>query len=81
MTATAPTPLIDWHTLAQVLYISVAVGIGIVFLFSAGVYSLSHFRRSENSPVVRGLSVTAMSVLALAILGVAAWGFIVIVNK
>ena len=45
-TASPPTPLIDWHALGQVLLTSLVLGVGIVVLFSACVYSLSQFRRS-----------------------------------
>ncbi len=48
MTSVIATPLIDWHALFQVFYVSCATGIGIVALFSVGVYSLSlHHRESH----------------------------------
>jgi hypothetical protein len=81
---TAPTPaapLIDWHALVQVLYTSVALALGLVVIFSIGVYSLSLYRRSDSTIALRSLSVTAMGLVTLVILAVGVWGLIVIVNK
>lgn len=82
MTAPTPaTPLIDWHALVQVLYTSVALALGLVVIFSIGVYSLSLYRRSDSTIALRSLSVTAISLVTSVILAVGVWGFIVIVNK
>jgi hypothetical protein len=81
MTVTPATPLIDWHALVQVLYTSVALGIGLVVLFSVGVHSFSHYRRADSSVALRSLSVTAMGLVALVIAATVVWGFIVIINK
>jgi hypothetical protein len=82
MTAPIPaTPLIDWHALVQVLYTSVALALGLVVIFSIGVYSLSLYRRSDSTIALRSLSVTAMGLVTLVILAVGVWGLIVIVNK
>jgi hypothetical protein len=80
MTAPAPaTPLIDWHALVQVLYTSVALSLGLVVLFSVGVYSLSLFRRPTSTVALRGLSTTIM--VALAIVVIVTWGFLSITDK
>jgi hypothetical protein len=82
MTPSAPaTPLIEWHALLQVLYTSVALGLGVVVLFSMGVYSLSLFRRPESTVAMRGLSMTGMGIISLVIAATAVWGFLVIINK
>jgi hypothetical protein len=74
-------PLIDWHTLGQVLYISVTTGIGIVVLFSLGVYSLSVYRRDGSTMARRGLSATVMGVVALTLCATVVWGIVVIITK
>jgi hypothetical protein len=78
---TPATPLIDWHALLQVLFVSFAIGIGLVVLFSVGVYALSLYRRADNTIVTRGLGVTLMSIVTLAILATGVWGFFIIINK
>jgi hypothetical protein len=65
----------------QVLYTSVALALGLVVIFSIGVYSLSLYRRSDSTIALRSLSVTAMGLVTLVILAVGVWGLIVIVNK
>jgi hypothetical protein len=82
MTAPTPaTPLIDWHTLGQVLVTSVVLGIGLVVIFSVGVYSLSVFRRPGATMVSRSTNAALLSLITLIILATGVWGFYIIIHK
>jgi hypothetical protein len=82
MTApTPPTPLINWHALAQVLATSVGLGIGLVVVFSVGVYSLSVFRRPDAAAALRSINAVLISLITLVILATGVWGFYLIVHK
>jgi hypothetical protein len=80
-TVTVSTPLIDWHALWQVLYISAGTSLGLVLLFTIGVYALSAFQRNDSVVLYRGANVLIASVSAAGILAMVAWGFYYIVNK
>jgi hypothetical protein len=80
-TVTPPTPLIDWHSLWAVFAISLGVGVGIIVVFTIGVYSLSTYRRQGSTLGVRYLSGVAMSLATLLIVATVAWGFYYIVQK
>lgn len=80
-TVTASTPLIDWHALWQVLYISAGTSLGLVLLFTIGVYALSTFQHKDSVVLYRGVNVLIASVSGAGILAVIAWGFYYIVNK
>ena len=77
----APTPLIDWHSLGQVLLTSVVLGVGIVVLFSVCVYSLSQFRRAGATVAVRATNAVAMTSTLAAIAASVVWGLYIIVHK
>ena len=79
-TAPAPTPLIDWHVLGQVLVISLGLGVALVTLFSLGVTSMSLTRRSQTaaSRALGWLGTTLSSAAVVAVLG---WGFYIITQK
>jgi hypothetical protein len=78
---TAPTPLIDWHALGQVLLTSVVLGVGIVVLFSVCVHSLSQFRRSGATVAVRATNAVVMTATLSAIAASVVWGLYIIVHK
>jgi hypothetical protein len=80
-TVTVSTPLIDWHTLWQVLYISAASSIGLVVLFTIGVYALSSFQHKDSVVLYRGLNGLIVAVASTGILAMVAWGFYYIVHK
>jgi hypothetical protein len=80
-TVTVPTPLIDWHALWQVLYISAGASLGLVLLFTVGVYALSNFQHKDSVVLYRGVNVFIASVSAAGILAMIIWGFYYIVNK
>jgi hypothetical protein len=73
--------LIDWHALWQVLYISAGTSLGLVLLFTIGVYALSSFQHRDSVVLVRGTNVLIASVSAAGILAMVVWGFYYIVNK
>jgi hypothetical protein len=77
----APTPLIDWHSLGQVLLTSVVLGVGIVVLFSVCVYSLSQFRRVGATVAVRATNAVVMTATLAAIAASVVWGLYIIVHK
>ena len=77
----APTPLIDWHSLGQVLLTSVVLGVGIVVLFSVCVYSLSQFRRVGATVAVRATNAVVMTTTLAAIAASVVWGLYIIVHK
>ena len=77
----APTPLIDWHALGQVLLTSVVLGVGIVVLFSVCVYSLSQFRRVGATVAVRATNAVVMTATLAAIAASVVWGLYIIVHK
>jgi hypothetical protein len=82
MTApTPPTPLINWHALGQVLATSVGLGIGLVVVFSVGVYSLSVFRRPDATAALRSVNAVLISLITLVILATGVWGFYLIIHK
>jgi hypothetical protein len=78
---TPVTPLIDWHTLLQVLYISAACSIGLVLLFTLGVYALSSFQHKGSAVLYRGVNGVAVALAAAGILATVVWGFYYIVQK
>jgi hypothetical protein len=78
---TVSTPLIDWHALWQVLYISAGTSLGLVLLFTIGVHALSSFQHKDSVVLVRGANVVVASVSAAGILAMIIWGFYYIVNK
>jgi hypothetical protein len=78
---TPAIPLIDWHSLLQVLYISAACSIGLVLLFTLGVYALSSFQRRDTLVLHRGLNGIAVAFSAAGILATVVWGFYYIVQK
>lgn len=80
-TVIPPTPLIDWHALFQVLYISAASSIGLVLLFTIGVYALSSFQHKDSVVLYRGFNGLIVTVASVGILGMVIWGFYYIVNK
>jgi len=80
-TPTPPTPLINWHALGQVLGTSVAFGIGLVVIFSVGVFSLSLYRRPNATTVVRSANAAVVALMTLIIAGSVYWGFYLIVHK
>jgi hypothetical protein len=80
-TVTVSTPLIDWHSLLQVLYISAATSIGLVVLFTIGVYALSSFQRKDTVVLYRGFNGLVVALSSLAILATVVWGFYYIVHK
>lgn len=75
------TPLIDWHALWQVLYISAASSIGLVVLFTIGVYALSSFQHQDSVVLYRGLNGLIVAVASTGILAMVVWGFYYIVHK
>ena len=77
----APIPLIDWHSLGQVLLTSVVLGVGIVVLFSVCVYSLSQFRRVGATVAVRATNAVVMTATLAAIAASVVWGLYIIVHK
>ena len=77
----APTPLIDWHALGQVLLTSVVLGVGIVVLFSVCVHSLSQFRRVGATVAVRATNAVVMTTTLAAIAASVVWGLYIIVHK
>jgi hypothetical protein len=78
---TVSTPLIDWHALLQVLYISAASSIGLVVLFTIGVYALSSFQHKDTVVLYRGLNGLVAALSSLGILAMVVWGFYYIVHK
>ncbi len=80
-TVTVSTPLIDWHSLLQVLYISAASSIGLVVLFTIGVYALSSFQRRDTVVLYRGINGLVVALSSLGILATVVWGFYYIVHK
>lgn len=80
-TAAPPTPLIDWHALGQVLLTSLVLGVGIVVLFSVCVYSLSQFRRSGATVVVRATNAIVMTATIATIAASVVWGLYIIIHK
>ena len=80
-TVTVSTPLIDWHALWQVLYISAGASLGLVLLFTVGVYALSNVQHKDSVVLYRGVNVFIASVSAAGILAMIIWGFYYIVNK
>lgn len=80
-TVTVSTPLIDWHALWQVLYISAGTSLGLVLLFTIGVYALSAFQHKDTVVLYRGASVLVASLSAAGVLAMVVWGFYYIVNK
>jgi hypothetical protein len=81
ITMTVSTPLIDWHALLQVLYISAASSIGLVVLFTIGVYALSSFQHKDTVVLYRGLNGLVAALSSLGILAMVVWGFYYIVHK
>jgi len=77
----APTPLIDWHALGQVLLTSVVLGVGVVVLFSVCVYSLSQSRRVGATVAVRATNAVVMTATLAAIAASVVWGLYIIVHK
>ena len=80
-TVTVSTPLIDWHSLLQVLYISAATSIGLVVLFTIGVYALSSFQHKNTVVLYRGINGLVVTLSSLGILATVVWGFYYIVHK
>ena len=80
-TVTVTTPLIDWHALWQVLYISAASSIGLVVLFTIGVFALSSFQHEDSVVLYRGLNGLIVAVASTGILTMVVWGFYYIVHK
>ena len=78
---TPPTPLIDWHSLWVVFGISLVVGVGIVLLFTVGVYSLSVYRRQGSATIIRTVSGFTMALVSAAIAATVTWGLYFIVHK
>jgi hypothetical protein len=78
---TPPTPLFDWHALGQVVLTSLALGIGLVVLFSVGVYSLSVFRRPDATVALRSANAAFISLITLVVLATGVWGFYIVVHK
>ena len=80
-TVTVSTPLIDWHSLLQVLYISAASSIGLVVLFTIGVYALSSFQHKDSAVLYRGINGLVVALSTLGVLATVVWGFYYIVHK
>ena len=80
-TVTVSTPLIDWHSLLQVLFISAATSIGLVVLFTIGVYALSSFQHKNTVVLYRGINGLVVTLSSLGILATVVWGFYYIVHK
>ena len=80
-TPVAPIPLIDWTVLGQVLAVSLALGIGLVTVFSLGLTALSFARNESASPLSRTLGRLGVAVTALGVATVLAWGFYIITQK
>jgi hypothetical protein len=80
-TVTPPTPLIDWHSLWQVLSISLIISVGVIIIFTIGVHSLSTYRRQGSSLSLRIISGLTMSLAVLGIVVTLAWGFYYVVQK
>lgn len=77
----APTPLIDWHVLGQVLLASVTIGVALVTLFSLGVASLSVSRGQGVSGAIKMLGRLGVTVSAVLVGSVLVWGFYIITQK
>lgn len=77
----APTPLIDWHVLSQVLLASVSIGVALVTLFSLGVASLSVSRGQGASGSLRFFGRLGVAVSTLLVASVLVWGFYIITQK
>jgi hypothetical protein len=80
-TVTVSTPLIDWHSLLQVLFISAATSIGLVVLFTIGVFALSSFQHKNTVVLYRGINGLVVALSSLGILATVVWGFYYIVHK
>jgi hypothetical protein len=57
------------------------LGIGLVVIFSVGVYSLSVFRRPGATMVSRSTNAALLSLITLIILATGVWGFYIIIHK
>jgi magnesium-transporting ATPase (P-type) len=79
-TSAAPTPLIAWHTLWQILWISMATGLVIVALMSIGIQALSLSHRG-GSAFAKAAYSTLMVICGLAVLALIGWGFYLIIHK
>jgi hypothetical protein len=64
-----------------VLYISAGASLGLVLLFTVGVYALSNVQHKDSVVLFRGVNVFIASVSAAGILAMIIWGFYYIVNK
>ena len=80
-TPTPPTPLIDWTVLGQVLGLSLAIGIGLVAIFSIGLAALSTARREPASGGTRLLGQIGVAVTGSAVVAILSWGFYIITQK
>ncbi len=78
---TPPTPLIDWTVLGQVLGLSLAIGIGLVAIFSIGLTALSTARREQASSATRLVGQLGVVVTASAVVAILSWGFYIITQK
>lgn len=77
----APLPLIDWTVLGQVLGVSLALGIGLVAVFSLGLTALSYARQTGGSAVSRLLGRIGVAISSAGVAAVLAWGFYIITQK
>lgn len=80
-TTTPPTPLIDWTVLGQVLGLSLAIGIGLVAIFSIGLAALSSARREQSSGGTRLLGQVGVVLTGSAVAAILSWGFYIITQK
>lgn len=81
MATTPSAPLVDWHTLGEVLGISLALGVGIVVVFTIGIYSLSIVRKPGSAMVVRAVSAIIVGVAWAVIAATVVWGLYYILHK
>jgi hypothetical protein len=80
-TATAPTPLIQWAHLGQIVLVSLIAGVGVVALVAGGVYALSRAHRVEATPAIRLSARLGAAICALAVLVTVGWGLYLIAHK
>lgn len=79
--AAAAAPLIDWATLGRVFLISLVVGVGVVIVFTAGVFSLSTIRRPGVTAMARAVGSTVTTIAGAALVATVGWGLYFIVHK
>jgi hypothetical protein len=83
MTSTPPTttPWIDWNLIGHIVAYAAVAGIGLVALFSLGVFSYAQTRATVNSSGRRAMGIIGTIVSGAALATALAWGFYLIVAK